>query len=204
LLSKLEGGDEPVFVLGDLNDEIGAVTTEMIGGEMPFRNWAFETKQRYWDVELYSAVRTHLRRTEDSSIYSHIFNGHYGTLDHVLISQEFFFRNRDRIGDVHYAEVLNDHLVDWSVDGSPALGNDESDHGQVVVRCSIDTERIEAQRTGEFEIDRDEDGKFVFRLKASNGRVIAESQPYRSRADALRGIDSVRKHAWNAEIDDLT
>ena len=78
-----------MFVLGDLNDETGAVTTEMITGEMPFRAWGVDVKRRYWDVELYSAVRSHLRRTEHSSIHTHIFNGHYGTLDHVLISQEF-------------------------------------------------------------------------------------------------------------------
>ena len=203
VLDKLVGSDAPVFVLGDLNDEMGAVTTEMVTGEMPFRAWSFDVKQRYWDVELYSAVRSHLRRTEESSIYTHIFNGHYGTLDHVLISQEFYFRNPGRIGDVHFVEVFNDHLIDNSVVGAPSQG-EASDHGQVVVRCSIDTERLEARATGEFEIFRDADNKFRFRLKASNGRVIAESQAYRSRADARRGIESVRNHARDADVEDQT
>lgn len=203
VLDKLIGTDDPVFVLGDLNDETGAVTTEMITGEMPFRAWGVDVKRRYWDVELYSAVRTHLRRTEHSSIHTHIFNGHYGTLDHVLISQEFYFRNPGRIGDVHFVEVFNDHLIDDSVQGAPSRG-EESDHGQVVVRCSIDTERLEAQATGEFEITRVDGGGFRWVLKAANGRVIAESQVYRTRSDARRGIESVRNNARSAEVDDQT
>lgn len=203
ILDKLAGTDTPVFVIGDLNDEVGAVTTEMVAGEMPWRNWPIDTKQRYWDVELYSAVRSHLRRTEEASIYTHIFNGHYGTIDHVLVSQEFYYRNPDRIGEVHFAQVWNDHLVDFSLLGAPGTG-DASDHGQVVVRCSIDTERLGSRRDGEFEIYRDADGKFRFRLKASNGQVIAASQAYRSRSAARNGIESVRNHAWNADVDDLT
>lgn len=203
VLDKLVGNDEPVFVLGDLNDGIGAVTTEMISGEMPFRAWPFDVKRRYWDVEMYSAVRTHLRRTEESSIYTHIFNGHYSTLDHVFISQELFYRNPARIGEVHFVEVFNDHLIDNSVVGAPSIG-EASDHAQVVVRCSIDTDRLEARVSGEFEIFRDADNKFRFRLKAANGRVIAESQAYRSRADTRRGIESVRNHARAATVDDQT
>jgi uncharacterized protein YegP (UPF0339 family)/endonuclease/exonuclease/phosphatase family metal-dependent hydrolase len=203
LLDKLVGSDQPVFVLGDLNDEIGAVTTEMVAGEMPWRAWPFAIKSRYWDVELYSAVRSHLRRTEHSSIHTHIFNGHYGTIDHVLISQELYYRNTRRIGDVHFVEVFNDHLIDDSVQGAPSERS-ASDHGQVVVRCSIDPERLEARRSGEFEIFRDDDGKFRFVLKASNGRVIAESQAYRSRTDALRGIQSIRNHVRDAGVDDKT
>lgn len=203
LLEKLIGSAEPVIVLGDLNDEIGAVTTEMVSGEIPFRAWPFSVKKGYWDVELYSAVRSHLRRTEEASIYTHIYNGHYGTIDHVLVSQEFYYRNRDRIGDIHFAQVYNDHLVDYSVLGAPSMGS-ASDHGQVVVRLSIDTDRLaeQAKRRGEYELTRDEDGRFRFVLRAGNGEVIAESQAYRSRAAALRGIESVRANAWRADVDD--
>jgi uncharacterized protein YegP (UPF0339 family)/endonuclease/exonuclease/phosphatase family metal-dependent hydrolase len=201
VLQRVAGSDVPVIVLGDLNDEIGAVTTEMVAGEMPFRGWSRETKERFWDVELYSAVRSHLRRSEEASIYTHIFNSHYSTLDHVLVSQEFFFRNPGRIGDVNFVQVFNDHLTDNNVSGAPSIG-DASDHGQVAVRLSIDSERLMARRTGEYELYRDDGGKWRFRLKAANGRVIADSQAYRSRSDALAGIDSVRRHATNAELDE--
>lgn len=201
-LERLTGSDQPVFVVGDLNDGLGAVTTEMVRGEMPFRGWAFDIRRGFWDVEMYSAVRTHLRRTEDASIYTHVFNGHYDTLDHILVSQEFFFRNPRRIGDVTFARVYNDHLTDFSVTGAPSLG-DASDHGQVVARFVLDSERIEQRRTGEYEIFVGEDGRYRFRLKAANGQEIAVSQSYSSKSAAERGIASVRANAF-APIDDLT
>ena len=141
ILRRLEGSDEPVIVAGDLNDEIGAVTTEMVAGEAPWRGWGLATKKRYWDVEMYSAVRSHLRRTEHSSIYTHIFNGHYGTIDHVYVSQEFYYRNPTRIGDINFVQSFNDHLTDDSIRGAPSLGP-ASDHGQVAVRLSIDPDRL--------------------------------------------------------------
>lgn len=201
-LDKLRGSDQPVFVVGDLNDGLGAVTTEMVRGEMPFRGWDIDVRRHFWDVEMYSAIRTHLRRTEHSSIHTHVFNGHYDTLDHILVSQEFFYRNPSRIGDVTFARVYNDHLTDFSVSGAPSLG-DASDHGQVVVRFALDSERIERRRVGEYEIFQEEDGAFRFRLKAVNGQEIALSQPYRSKAAAERGIASVRANA-SGPVEDLT
>ena len=52
---------------------------------------------------------------------------------------------------------------------------------------------------GKFELYKDAAGKYRFRLKASNGQVIAASQGYASRKSALEGIDSVKKHAPEAE-----
>lgn len=203
VLDYLQGNDDPVIVTGDLNDAIAAVTTEMVAGEMPFRGWPIDVRRGFWDVELYSAARSHLRRSEQSSFYTHVFNGYYSVLDHILISQEFFYRNPDRIGDINFVQVFNDHLTDNSISGAPSLG-DASDHGQIVVRLSIDSERIEQQRTGEFEVFRDSDGNYRFHLKATNGQVIAESQPYRSRSSALQGVESVRRNAFGARLDDQT
>lgn len=52
---------------------------------------------------------------------------------------------------------------------------------------------------GKFELYTDSAGKYRFRLKASNGQVIAASQAYASKKSALDGIESVRKHAPEAE-----
>lgn len=57
---------------------------------------------------------------------------------------------------------------------------------------------------GKFEVYADKAGKFRFRLKAGNGQVIASGEAYESRANALRGVDSVRRHAADAEVVDLT
>ena len=53
---------------------------------------------------------------------------------------------------------------------------------------------------GKFELYTDNAGKYRFRLKASNGQVIAASQGYASKKSALDGIESVRKHAADAEV----
>ncbi|MFI6519729.1 YegP family protein [Spirillospora sp. NPDC050679] len=47
-------------------------------------------------------------------------------------------------------------------------------------------------------------GKFHFNLVAPNGQVIASSESYESKAAALNGIESVKKNAPNAEVDDQT
>ena len=52
---------------------------------------------------------------------------------------------------------------------------------------------------GKFELYTDGAGKYRFRLKASNGQVIAASQGYASKKGALDGIESVKKHAADAE-----
>lgn len=47
-------------------------------------------------------------------------------------------------------------------------------------------------------------GKYYFNLKASNGQVIGTSQMYESVDGRDNGIESVKKNAPIAEIDDLT
>ncbi|MFC8501281.1 YegP family protein [Pedococcus sp. NPDC057267] len=57
---------------------------------------------------------------------------------------------------------------------------------------------------GKFELYKDQAGKFRFRLKAGNGQVIAVGEAYESKASALNGIESVRKNAGDASLDDQT
>lgn len=57
---------------------------------------------------------------------------------------------------------------------------------------------------GKFELYKDAAGKFRFRLKASNGQIIATGEAYESRASALKGIESVRSNASGAVLDDQT
>lgn len=53
-----------------------------------------------------------------------------------------------------------------------------------------------------FVLKRGSSGKFHFNLLASNGQVIATSETYESKSAALNGIDSVKKNAPIAELDD--
>ena len=55
-----------------------------------------------------------------------------------------------------------------------------------------------------FELYKDAAGKFRFRLKASNGQVIATGEAYESRSSALKGIESVRNNAGAAALEDQT
>lgn len=54
--------------------------------------------------------------------------------------------------------------------------------------------------SGKFEVYVDKSGRYRFRLKASNGKIIAVSEPYNTKTACLNGIDSVKKNAANAIV----
>ena len=53
---------------------------------------------------------------------------------------------------------------------------------------------------GKFEIYQDRAGKYRFRLKASNGQIVASGEAYESKANAKKGAESVQKAADGASI----
>lgn len=55
-----------------------------------------------------------------------------------------------------------------------------------------------------FEISKEKAGKFRFHLKAANGEIIAASQGYETKANAEKGIDSVKANAAGASVVDLS
>ena len=55
-----------------------------------------------------------------------------------------------------------------------------------------------------FVLKQTSSGKFHFNLVATNGQVIATSQTYESKASALDGIESVRRNAPTAAVEDQT
>ena len=57
---------------------------------------------------------------------------------------------------------------------------------------------------GKFELYTDAKGKFRFRLKASNGEIIAVGEAYESKTAAMNGIESIRRHAAEASVQDVT
>ena len=50
-----------------------------------------------------------------------------------------------------------------------------------------------------FEMYTDKAGEFRFRLKASNGQVIATSEGYKTKDSCINGIESVKNNAPDAE-----
>jgi uncharacterized protein YegP (UPF0339 family) len=57
---------------------------------------------------------------------------------------------------------------------------------------------------GKFELYKDAAGKYRIRLKAGNGEIIATGEAYESKAGAMNGIDSIRRNAAEAKVDDQT
>ena len=51
-----------------------------------------------------------------------------------------------------------------------------------------------------FEVYADKAGEFRFRLKATNGQVIAVSEGYKAMKSCLNGIESVKKNAQDSAI----
>ena len=61
-------------------------------------------------------------------------------------------------------------------------------------------EGFAAEKHPKFEVYTDNAGEFRFRLKATNGQVIAVSEGYKAMASCLNGIESVKKNAVDAPI----
>jgi len=55
-----------------------------------------------------------------------------------------------------------------------------------------------------FEIYKDKAGEFRFRFKASNGETMFGSEGYKSKASAVSAIESIKKNAPAATVDDKT
>jgi uncharacterized protein YegP (UPF0339 family) len=53
---------------------------------------------------------------------------------------------------------------------------------------------------GKFEVYKDRAGKYRFRLKASNGQVVATGEAYETKAAAKKGCESVQNAAAAAPI----
>lgn len=61
-------------------------------------------------------------------------------------------------------------------------------------------EGFAVEKNPKFEIYTDKSGEFRFRLKATNGQVIAVSEGYTTHAACVNGVESVKKNAVDAEV----
>ncbi|SHJ34050.1 Endonuclease/Exonuclease/phosphatase family protein [Shimia gijangensis] len=154
IVAELQQG-RPVMVLGDFNDGEHAVSSEIISGEVPFRNYAWmlrhnarDYNDRYkkeestaitkavLDHRLTSAEKLFVRKSLRDMVYTSAFGGVYESLDQIYLSRHFHPDNEDRIGEMEYFSVFNDHLTDGSHAEAP-YNKLASDHGQVMARMKI-------------------------------------------------------------------
>ena len=61
-------------------------------------------------------------------------------------------------------------------------------------------EGFKKEKHPKFEVYMDKAGEFRYRLKATNGQIIAVGEGYKALSSCLNGIESVKKNAPDAEI----
>ena len=69
--------------------------------------------------------------------------------------------------------------------------------------AAVENQTVEGfavEKHPKFEVYADKAGEFRFRLKATNGQVIAVSEGYKALAGCMNGIESVKKNSADAEI----
>ena len=69
--------------------------------------------------------------------------------------------------------------------------------------AAVENQTVEGyaiEKHPKFEIYADKAGEFRFRLKATNGEIIATGEGYSAKASCLNGIESVKNNAPEAEI----
>ena len=69
--------------------------------------------------------------------------------------------------------------------------------------AAIEDQTIEGfatEKNPKFEVYKDNKGEYRFRLKATNGQIIATGEGYVAKASCLNGVDSVRRNAPDAPV----
>lgn len=145
---------QPLLVVGDLNDGPRSITTDIAGGLSQPRIDSSGKNGRIpytvledlsADLALYSTYHLQTRRTHRDVYFTHIYDGFHDSLDHVLVSSHFVPKwlrdghGRDSIGKVGTLRVFNDHLLNSELDDLQAkkvgkFFHTRSDHGQLSVR----------------------------------------------------------------------
>ncbi len=130
LNAKMKSEDEdsisPVVVLGDLNDDTLSVTTELLSDQPTYRMVEKSRAGLSSDKGLFSAERLQQYRSARHVYYTHVYRHKRESLDHILVSEEFYDHSRKRLWSFRELEVYNDHL---NRDSAKLEG--ASDHGQV-------------------------------------------------------------------------
>lgn len=123
LLSDFTGGRRlPLMVMGDFNDVADAVPTQLVMGGGRSLNGH--------DERMFECYRLQSRRDPLRDVgYTHVHDGNFETIDHVLVSEEFNPASPHALGEVLEVAYLNDHVI--------LRTPDASDHGAVLVRIRM-------------------------------------------------------------------
>jgi hypothetical protein len=129
VVAAATGNNDPIIVLGDLNDDLPSVTTQIVAGDDPYFLKG-ERKTTAFDRLLYSVHDLQERVSHRQVNYSHIYDARYELLDHIFVSQELVQQNPGHIAEVRSTRMYNDHLYDSRIthdtDDNPVS---TTDHG---------------------------------------------------------------------------
>lgn len=126
---EIKDNNNPLVVIGDLNDSQLSNTLNILTGQPNYLLSGLSSGGS--DTGLYSAATLQEYRSLRDVYYTHIYQNIRESLDHILVSQEFYDNSRKRIWAYKGMEIINDHL---NQDEHKSTGS--SDHG--VVKCSFE------------------------------------------------------------------
>lgn len=113
MLNKaMKGNNTPVIVVGDLNDTEHSVSNTIVTADPKYRLMASSRRGSKSDVGLYSTSSLQEYRSLRDVNYTHYFNGRHETLDHILVSEQFYDYSRKRKWSFKEMRVYNDFVDD--------------------------------------------------------------------------------------------
>ena len=125
-----------VIVLGDVNDGLHSNTVNILT-EQP--RYLVGDSKGGGDISLYTAQTLQEYRSSRDVYYTHIYQDIMESLDHILVSEEFYDNSRKRIWMFNGMTVNNDHL---NVDDHKESGT--NDHGIICATFKYRPMKVEA------------------------------------------------------------
>ncbi|VTZ65257.1 endonuclease/exonuclease/phosphatase family protein [Sinorhizobium medicae] len=137
LTEQMKGTRTPVIVLGDINDGQHSNTANILT-EQP--RYLVGDSLGGGDVSLYTAQTLQEYRSTRDVYYTHVHQDIMESLDHILVSEEFYDNSRRRVWMFDGMTVNNDHL---NFDDHKEAGT--SDHGVICATFKYRPIKAEAQ-----------------------------------------------------------
>ena len=127
ILNKtLRDTNTPVVLMGDLNDSHNSVTHSIITEDPSYRLFFKSRRGNRSDRGMYSVATMQKLRSLRDVYYTYTHDGFRESLDHILVSEQFYDYSKNRIWSFEETRVLNDFIDDKKGKGYA------SDHGIVV------------------------------------------------------------------------
>lgn len=123
LTEEMKGSDKPIVLMGDLNDSQLSNTLNIISDQP---NYLLSMSRGGTDTGLYTVGTLQEYRSLRDVYYTHKFKNIKESLDHIMVSQEFYDNSRKRIWAFEGMVIYNDHL-----NNENHKQNGSTDHGIV-------------------------------------------------------------------------